>query len=269
MTHTDARPITKSNVRTDLESLGIRAGDLVMVHSSYKAIGPVMGGPNAVVQALLETLGADGTLMMYVGWEDIPDFIADLPADLQQLYLAEHPPFDPAIARAVRDHGIIPECLRTWPGAHRSENPEASMVAVGARARELVRDHPRNYGYGAGSPLAKVVAWQGKVLMLGAPLDTITLLHHAEFLAQLRHKATVHYRCPVLKDGQTIWIEVEDYNTSKEHDAYTFEGIAQAYLAAGRGQQAQVGNAASYLFDAADLSAFAVAWLEERFGPQA
>lgn len=140
------------------------------------------------------------------------------------------------------------------------------MVAVGARARELTQDHPRDYGYGAGSPLAKLVASQGKVLMLGAPLDTITLLHHAEFLAKLRHKAIVHYRCPVLQDGLTVWIDVEDYNTGQEHDAYTFEGIAQEYLAAGRGQQGQVGNATSYLFDATDLIAFAVAWLEERFG---
>src|SRR5579885_1212807 len=224
--HAQKSLITKSDLRADLEQLGIQAGDLVMVHSSYKAIGSVMGGPTVVIQALLEVLGAAGTLMMYVGWEDIPDFIGDLPADLQQRYLAEHPPFDPAIARAVRDHGIIAECLRTWPGAERSANPEASMVAVGARAHELVAEHPRDYGYGAGPPLARLVAWQGKVLMLGAPLDTITLLHHAEFLARLRHKAMVHYRYPALRDGQTVWVEVEDYNTSKEHDAYTFEGIA-------------------------------------------
>ena len=61
MTDADARLITKSNLHTDLKRLGIRAGDLVMVHSSYKAIGPVMGGPTVVVQALLGTLGADGT----------------------------------------------------------------------------------------------------------------------------------------------------------------------------------------------------------------
>ncbi len=269
MTDANALLITKSELRADLQRLGIHAGNLVMLHTSYKAIGPVMGGPTVVLQALLEALGTSGTLMMYAGWEDIPDFIGSLPEEVQQRYLAEHPPFDPAIARATRDHSIIAECLRTWPGAARSENPEASMVAVGARAGELVRDHPLNYGYGAGSPLAKLVAWHGNVLMLGAPLDTITLLHHAEYRARLRHKAIVRYRCPVLRDGQTVWIEVEDYNTSQEHDAYTFEEIARAYLADGRGQQGKVGNATSYLFDAADLTAFAVAWLEERFGAPA
>jgi hypothetical protein len=59
---------------------------------------------------------------------------------------------------------------------------------------------------------------------------------------------------------------VEDCNTGEPHDAFTFEGIAGVYLAAGRGRQGRVGNAPSYLFDAADLATFAVGWLEERFG---
>jgi len=59
---------------------------------------------------------------------------------------------------------------------------------------------------------------------------------------------------------------VEDYDTGEPHDDYTFEGIARAYLAEGRGRQGRVGNAPAYLFDAADLTTFAVGWLEERFG---
>jgi aminoglycoside 3-N-acetyltransferase len=58
---------------------------------------------------------------------------------------------------------------------------------------------------------------------------------------------------------------VEDYNTGEPHDDYTFEGIANAYLAAGRGRQGRVGNAPSYLFDAADLATFAIGWLEPSF----
>ena len=58
------------------------------------------------------------------------------------------------------------------------------MAAVGAQAEWLTRDHPSDYGYGPGSPLAKLVESGGKVLMLGAPLDTITLLHYAGELRQ-------------------------------------------------------------------------------------
>ena len=123
---------------------------------------------------------------------------------------------------------------------------------------EHVRSHPEK--------LARLVEARGQVLMLGAPLETLTVLHHAEFLAQLRHKNVIHYPCPILRDGRKVWIEIEDFDTGEPHDAYTFEEIARAYLADGRGAHANVGDAESYLFDAADLVGYAVRWLEARFG---
>jgi aminoglycoside 3-N-acetyltransferase len=266
MAATHRAAIPPSRLRADLAALGLTAGDTVMLHASMRAIGPVMGGPNTVVEVLLATLGPSGTLLMYVGWQDLPDYLDELPPDERAEYEREHPPFDLATARAVRDHGILAEVVRTWPGAVRSANPEASMVAIGAAADALTRDHPRDYGYGAGSSLARLVERGGRVLLLGAPLDTITLLHHAESVARLRGKRIVRYRYPALVEGQRVWIAVEDLDTGEPHAAYSFEGIAQGYLAAGRGRSGTVGHAPAYLFDAADLTAFAVAWLEARFG---
>lgn len=259
-------PVIRSALIQAFRSLGLVAGQTVMLHASVKAVGPVMGGPNVILQALLDALGPDGTVMMYVGWHDIPDFVSELSAEARAVYHAEHPPFDPATARAVRDHGIMAEVLRTWPGAERSLNPEASMAAVGARAAWLTRDHSLDYGYGAGSPLAKLVEVGGRVLMLGAPLDTITLLHHAEYRAALRHKQVIRYPCPILRDGQTVWVEVEDFATGDPHDDYSFEAIAHDYLTLIRARRGTVGQAETYLFDAADLVVYAVQWLEARFG---
>ena len=256
-----------SHLVGDLKSLGITSGQTLMLHASVKAVGAVMGGPNVILQALLDVLGSEGTLMMYAGWEDIPDDILELPPHLRDAYYVEHPPFDPAIARAVRDNSVLVEFLRTWPGTERSMNPEASIVALGRHARFLTQDHPTNNGYGAGSPLAKLVALNGHVLMLGAPLDTITLLHHAENLADLRHKRIIRYQCPILENGKTVWVNVEDYDTGDPHDDYTFEAIARDFLSNHPSPHGKVGNADSFLFDAAKLTAFAVEWLEERFSP--
>jgi aminoglycoside 3-N-acetyltransferase len=259
-------PLTGSQLASDLSALGVTQGQFLMLHSSVKAVGAVMGGPNVILQAILDTVGADGTLMMYAGWQDIPDFVLDLPTQARQAYYDEHPPFDPATARAVREHSILAEFLRTWPGAQRSLNPEASMVAVGALAAQVTQDHPLDYGYGAGSPLAKLVERRGKVFLLGAPLDTITLLHYAENRARMAHKNIIRYQCPILRNGQKVWVDVEDYDTGEGHGDYTFEQIALDYLAEGRGQRGRVGNAESFLFDAADLVEFAISWLEARFG---
>lgn len=259
-------PITRTQLVSDLAALGIRPGQALMLHGSVKAVGNVMGGPDTILQAVLDALTPAGTLMMYAGWQDIPDFVGDLPDGLRQLYYEEHPAFDLALARAVRENSILAEFLRTWPGARRSANPEASMVAVGAQADFLTREHPLNYGYGPGSPLAKLVELRGGVLMLGAPLDTITLLHYAENRANLRHKKVIHYQCPILQEGERVWVDIEDYETGEEHDDYTLHGIAEAYLEQGKGRRGKVGNAESYLFDAADLASFAINWLEAHFG---
>lgn len=259
-------PHIYSQLVSDFKALGVEHGQTLMLHSSMSAVGAVMGGPNVVLQALFEVLGIDGTLMMYVGWQDIPDFVLELPPKIREVYYAEHPAFDPATARAVRDHGILAEFFRTWPNTKRSQNPEASMVAFGRQAEYISADHPFDYGYGAGSPLAKLVEMRGYVLMLGAPLDAITLLHYAENRAKLRHKNVIHYQCPILRDGQKVWIDVEDFDTGDPHDDYSFEQIAHEYLKLGRVKQGKIGSANSYLFDAADLTQFAIGWLEENFG---
>jgi aminoglycoside 3-N-acetyltransferase len=258
-------PATTQDLAGALKSLGLLPGQTVMLHTSVKAVGPLMGGPNIILEALFDTLTPDGTLMMYAGWNDFPDLV-DIPKKHHQAYYDYHPAFDPATARAVRDNSVLAEFLRTWPGTLRSANPEASMVANGAQAAYLVADHPMNYGYGAGSPLEKLVRLGGKVLLLGAPLDTVTLLHYSEYAARMRHKNVLRLQYPLLQDGQRVWVEVEDFDTSEPHADYSFEGIVKAYLAAGQGAAGTVGRAETYLLDAADLHAFAVGWLETHFG---
>lgn len=264
---TNLIPYTPAQLAEGLRALGLRAGQVVMLHTSVKAVGAVMGGPNSIIQALLDVLTPEGTLMMYAGWEDIPDYLHELPADVRPVYLEQHPAFDPATARAVRENSVLAEFVRTWPGAARSANPEASMVAIGRQAEWITREHPLNYGYGDGSPLAKLVETGGQVLLLGSPLGTVTLLHYAEFLARLRHKDVVRYICPILREGRKVWVEVEDFNTGDHHDDYSFRQIVQDYLDHGNGQRGIVGDARSFLFDASGLVAFAVEWLEARFGP--
>ena len=156
-----------------------------MVHTRMSALGWVVGGSGTVVQALLDALGPDGTLMAYAGWDHDSYDLETWPADRRSAYEADPPAFDLATSEATRDNGRLPERIRTWPGAHRSRQPEASIVALGTRAAWIVADHPWDDPYGPGSPLAKLVETDGQVLMLGAPLETITLLHHAEATARV------------------------------------------------------------------------------------
>jgi len=263
--------ITRSRLVEDLGKLGVSSGQTVMFHASVKAIGWIVGGPDVVIQALLDVLGSEGTLMMYVGWEDSSYNLEEWPEDRQRAYLQECPPFDPATSHAFRKWSILTEYLRTWPDAFRSSNPEASCAAVGAKARWITEDHPLQYGYGPSSPLAKLCEANGKVLLLGAPFSTITLLHYAEHMARVPNKRIVHYKMPVLRDGRRVWVEIEEFDTCggilPSAEEY-FQILPREYLSSGKGHSGKVGDTQSYLFDAADFVQFAIQWLENRFQKQ-
>lgn len=276
--------VTRSEMVGDLRALGVRPGGVLMVHARVSALGWVVGGTGTVVLALLDALGPDGTLIAYAGWEDDPYGMASWPAHWRAAYEADLPAFDPATAEAVHANGRLPERIRTWPGAVRSRQPEAGIVAVGAEAGWITADHPFDDPYGRGSPLAKLVEADGQVLMLGAPLDTLTLLHHAEATARVADKRRVVYRMPLLEEGRRVWREFRDIDTSTGAFPYervaaeivatpgvasaeeAFGAIAWQALAAGIGRGGPVGASESVLFPAPALHRFAEGWMEARFG---
>jgi len=267
----------RRSLAADLRALGVAEGDALMVHAALRSVGPVVSGADAIIAALRDAVGPTGTLLAYGDWE--ADLWERTDAQMEQnpqvlpvrAEFREHAlPFDPATSRATRDNGAFPELLRTTPGARRSGNPGASCVALGHRAGFFVGDHAMDYGYGPESPFGELVAAEGKVLMLGAPLDTMTLLHHAEHKARLPNKRRVRVEQPVrTAAGDIEWRWIEEYNTSDPviaglADDY-FAQVVSDFLAEGEGVRGKVGNADCVLVPAAPIVRFAVAWLEGRF----
>ncbi|RFU84670.1 aminoglycoside 3-N-acetyltransferase [Streptomyces triticagri] len=269
-------PVTHSRLVDDLTALGLGAGDVVMFHTRLSAIGYVAGGPRTVVDALRTVVGERGTLMVTCGWNDaLPYEFTDWPEPWQRAVRAEHPAYDPEFAEPDHENGRLPDALRRWPGAVRSRHPDASMAALGARARELMADHPWDHPHGPGSPLAKLVEAGGRVLLLGAPLETLTLLHHAEALAQAPGKIFVTYEQPLLEGGSRVWRRFTDIDSSQGAYDYAplvaegrdpFDAITSDLLAAGHGRTGHVGAARSHLLEAREVVAFALDWIESRFG---
>ncbi|WP_258316933.1 AAC(3) family N-acetyltransferase, partial [Escherichia coli] len=57
-------PVTVASLIEDFRNLGVQPGMTLLVHTSMRSIGWVSGGPVAVVLALEEALGPEGTLVM-------------------------------------------------------------------------------------------------------------------------------------------------------------------------------------------------------------
>jgi len=270
--HVPAEIHTRRTLAAQLRQIGLEAGDAVMVHAALRSAGRILGGPDALIDALHDTIGPGGTILVYTDWsDDYHDLLDDdgnVPAELRD----DIPPFDPVASRSRRANGAIAELVRTRAGARRSANPGASFAAVGGRAEWFTADHALDYGYGERSPFAKLVQARGKVLMLGAPLDAMSLLHHAEHLARIPGKRVVRTEAPILVEGRTVWRRFEEFDTSDPVVAGLpgdyFATVVEEFLATGRGTRGTVGDAPSVLVPAAEMTDFAVRWLEDRAAPR-
>ncbi len=272
-----SEPLPGGELIHQLRRLGLAAGDVVMVHASLKAIGPVAGGAPQIVRALQESISPGGTLMAYVSWDRSPYEETLNGATLGAAAREAWPAFDPATAGTERSFGLLNAFICHTPGVRRSAHPDANMAALGAKADELVAPHSLQEGYGPGSPLDRFVQLGGQVLLLGAPLDAVTVLHHAETLTDIPNKRRVRYEQPVLDErGRKVWRVAEEFDTNGILDGFAQDGamdavetIARAYVAEGRHRTGRVGQADCHLFDARDLVRFGKAWLEQRFGEPA
>jgi aminoglycoside 3-N-acetyltransferase len=249
-----------------------------MAHAALRSVGPVVSGADAIIAAIRDAIGPDGTLMVYTDWEadmwgentwELHEDEADLDLVVITPIAAtrEHVlPFDTRSSRAIRDNGALMELVRTLPGAHRSANPGASCAAIGPQAEWLTEGHSIDYGYGERSPFARLVEAEGKVLMLGATNDHMTLLHHAEHLADVPNKRVLRIECPFLVDGRTEWRWIEEFNTGIPVAAGLandyFATLVADFLATGRGRRGTVGAAPSVVVEARQIVPFAVNWIE-------
>jgi aminoglycoside 3-N-acetyltransferase len=266
------RVVTRRRITDDLLALGVSPGDLIMSHESVRSVGWVVGGPEEVGHAILDAIGPGGTWMKYVSSEDTPYELAIWPPEVQRAYRESFPPFDPQRTRAHRKWGILTEYLRTWPGAMRSNHPEGSFAAVGPLASALTSDHPLQDGLGPGSPLEKFLLHNGKVLLLGSPLSDVTVLHYAEYQADVPNKRRVHYEARMLDaSGQGVWMNVTELDSSNGIAPYEggdyFEAIVTEFRDRGLGSTGKVGHSSACLFDGRALCAFGKEWMEKHLAP--
>lgn len=262
-------PRTIAELTRDLIRLGVEPGSLLMVHASLRAIGPVEAGAEGVLDALSGAVGPDGTLMMVLGAKDDWAWVNDRPESERPALLAEADPFDAATTPAEPEVGYLAEAFRLRPGTVVSNHPEGRFGARGRLARALMSDVPWNDYYGPSSPLERLVGQGGRVLRLGADIDTVTLLHLAEANVDLPSKRRVRrHRRVIGPDGPELAVveTIDDSNGIVDWPGEDYFGlILKDYLARDRAKIGTVGGARSELFEASDLLSHGVVWMRDHF----
>lgn len=256
---------TKASLIDDLRLLGLTAGDGVFVHSSMKAMGPVIGGARAVVEALLARVGPDGLLAG-------PGFSRDAFAPDPQEW---DPPLSPeeqaAAAEGVLGHdegratvaemGVIAETIRTWPGACRSPHPTSSICAIGPDAATLCARHPLDFGCGPDGPYGAMATRANmKILLIGVDWTRCSALHLAEARSPRRRLKTDRFFAPGPEGG---WTDAQDV---ADDLGRLFPIVGAAFEHTDGVRFGRIGRASSRLFAFSALVEFAAAWFDGRLG---
>lgn len=229
------------NIESNLEQLGIRPADCLLVHASFKSLGEVGGGIAGLISALQNTV-CDGTLLM--------------PALSYATVNADRPIFDAKTTSSCV--GAVPEVFRTLPKVLRSINPTHSISVWGVDADWFTCDHQDDdTPAGPRSPLSKLRDRDGKILFLGCGLEPNTSMHGVEELTlppYLFLPVPVTYTCTDLQ-GHTSKIHCkrhdfsagEGYYYRQRYDRIT-DLLDERYLRRGA-----VGQAGCFVLEAAPM----------------
>jgi len=165
--------VTKEDIKAGLRQLGLKKGDVVGVHSSLSSFGYVEGGAGAVVDALLEVVDEEGSIVMptystnTMAVEITPEE-AKMGVALKFKILPYDPKENPCST------GIISETFRKRKGAVRGLDPVTSVASMGAKAKELARGRWK-----------RLLELDGYILLMGVGLERCSAMHLAEERVQL------------------------------------------------------------------------------------
>jgi aminoglycoside N3'-acetyltransferase len=216
-----------STLVRDLRALGLLPGQVLLVHSSFRALRPVEGGPLGVIAALAEVLGPEGTLAM-PAWADDDEV-----------------PFDPRTSPCSA-LGVVADTFWREPGVVRSNHLNA-FAARGPKAKEINVDPLPLPPHIARSPVGRIHELDGWVLLLGVGHDANTTVHFAELMAQVPYGIPRH--CTVVEAGVVRRVEYRE----NDHCCARFALLDEWLRAPKLQREGRVGRAQARLMRAKDI----------------
>jgi aminoglycoside 3-N-acetyltransferase-4 len=227
------RELARDEVIDQFRALGVEQEGVLLVHSSFRAVRPVEGGPLGLIEALRAALGPDGTLVM-PAWTG-----------------SDEEPFDPVTTPASPDLGVVPDTFWRLPGVARSNHPFA-FAAAGPEAAPITADPLPLPPHAPASPAGRVYDLDGQVLLLGVGHDADTTLHLAELLGGVPYRVPKHIT--VLRDGRPVRV---DYGEN-DHCCARFALADEWLRERGLQSEGRVGHADARLIRARDIVAVAL-----------
>ncbi len=223
------------DVTQQLRALGVEAGGVLLVHTAFRRVRPVEGGPLGLIAALRGAVGPGGTLVM-------PTM-----TDGESV-------FDPGTTPTV-DMGVVAETFWRRPGVVRSGHPGGSFAAEGPYAAWICAPQPLSPPHGHDSPVGRVYDLDGQVLLLGVTHGENTTMHLAESMAGVPY--AVVYPTVVEVDGAATTVDIAE----TDHCCQGFVKMDGWLRQKGLQREGKVGHAEARLVRSRDVVGVATARL--------
>ena len=181
--------LSKDDIIKALRGLGVTSGMVLEVHSSLGSLGHVIGGAETLVDALIEAVGHNGTLVMplQASYNGEPARFIAPPMTFENFarYRDQHPGFDPVTTDLYR-MGKTTENLRRRKGVAFTTHPQTAFVAYGRYAKFITDSQDMDFSLSDSSPLGKLYGLKAYCLLIGVDYDNMTSLHLAEYRSAIR-----------------------------------------------------------------------------------
>ncbi|HPE55898.1 MAG TPA: AAC(3) family N-acetyltransferase [Bacteroidales bacterium] len=157
--------INKDSLVKDLKAIGVKKGDLLHLKISMRSVGKLNGGANELLDAILESVGDDGTIVSDAFVNVYPLPLSD---EKKKIIADDHTrSYAGAFANAMINH----------PRMERSKHPIQKFAAIGRLAKELCERHvPGSGGYDL---LDEMAMMDAKNLTIGPDVVGVGTTHVA------------------------------------------------------------------------------------------
>ena len=187
-------PINFDNIVQYLQSIGIKKGDILIVHSAYGALKPSGLSPNQIVDNLISIVGPTGTLAMPVirKYAESPNEEDALTASVENILFTYDVQNSPVWT------GILPKTLMQKEGAVTSRFPLNTLTAIGKEAKAMMWNNLEGNlpaPNGVNSPWKYCTDKNAWVVSIGTDLThSLTMIHTAEDVKKLDWPVKNWYR---------------------------------------------------------------------------
>jgi len=230
---------TVRQLEAQLKKMNIPRDGTLLVHSSYRSMGDISGGPAAVIDAMCRYM-ADGLLLMPThSWDTVGPNNAS---------------FDPRTTPSCT--GILGKLLLEREVAVRSIHPTHSLAVWGRDAKQFVEgEHLMNTPCGREGCMGKLLDRKAKILFIGCGLEKNTFLHGVEEWCGIENRLGDEYACFLtLHDGSMFIGSMQGHKAPIPDVSVNYAKMTQPFLKLGAAAEGQLGDAHCYICDCARMA---------------